>query len=288
MAKTSQEAADGGGADPDASDSKREELESVRKCLFANPSDQSALTRAADLLYEMGRFEESAAHVAKAMSCSKCPLCEANPGTGPEASAGDPSRQDPIDVHCSILTQLADCYAASSEGELAERYYRAAAALSPTQAVPHVGLGALALQAGRLEQAEGFFETARDLQPDCDEAYSGLAMICQKRLDHSAAFDMYLKCLELDTDNLVALLGLFQTSCQMGTFAKIIYYLEAYLAKNPADTSVLFCLATLYAREGRLREARGATLEILAHEPDKEGASELLAELDDVLAGANG
>ncbi len=74
----------------------------------------------------------------------------------------------------------------------------------------------------------------------------------------------------------------------MGTFAKIIYYLEAYLTKNPADTSVLFCLATLYAREGRLKEARGATLEILAHEPDKEGASELLAELDDVLAGAHG
>ena len=144
------------------------------------------------------------------------------------------------------------------------------------------------MQAGQLEQAQRFFETARDLQPECGEAYGGLAIIHQKRLDHSAAFEMYLKCLELDTDNFMALLGLFQTSCEMGTFSKIIHYLEVYLIRNPADTSVLFCLATLYAREGRLHEARRATLEILAHEPDKEGAAELLAELDDALAGANG
>ena len=112
-----------------------------------------------------------------------------------------------------------------------------------------------------------------------------MAIIHQNRNDYSAAFEMHLKCLELDTNNLVALLGLFQASCEMGTFAKIIHYLEVYLTGNPTDASVLFCLATLYAREGRLHDARRVTLKILAHEPEKEGAAKLLAKLNDTLGG---
>jgi len=277
MSKTSQEATGSSNSGFDTSDPKRRELDSVQERLLANPSDMKDLTRAGLLLYEMGRFEESAAHLAKAMSSPKYPVCT--------AGEGDPSQQDLADVHCSILMQMADCYAVASDSELAERHYRAASALSPALAAPYVGLGAMALQVGQIEQALQFFKTATELQPDCGEAYSGLAIIHQKRQDYSAAFEMHLKCLELDTDNLVALLGLFQTSCEMGTFSKIIHYLEVYLTRNPTDTSVLFCLATLYAREGRLREARRVTLKILAHEPAKEGAANLLAKLNDMLAG---
>ena len=283
MGKTSQEAT--GGKDPgfNASEPKRRELDSVQQRLLADPSDLRALTRAGILLYEMGRFEESAAHLAKAMSSPKYPACEAGPGEAWRAVADDPSRQDLVDVHCSILIQMGDYYAVSSDRDLAERYYRAAGALSPTRPEPYVGLGGLALQTGQLEKARQFFETAVELHPDCGEACSGLAIIHQKRQDYSAAFEMHLKCLELDTDNLVALLGLFQTSCEMGTFSKIIHYLEVYLTRKPTDTSVLFCLATLYAREGRLCDARRVTLEILAHEPGKTGAAQLLTQLNDTL-----
>jgi len=285
MGETSQEATGSSSSSLDASDPKRRELDSVQQRLLANPTDMRDLTRAGLLLYEMGRFEESAAHLAKAMSSPKYPVCKAGEGDPWRAMADDPSQQDLADVHSSILIQMADCYAVSSDSELAERHYRAASALSPALAAPHVGLGAIALQVGQLEQAQQFFETAAELQPDCGEAYGGLAIIHQKRQDYSAAFEMHLKCLELDTDNLVALLGLFQTSCEMGTFSKIIHYLEVYLTRNPTDTSVLFCLATLYAREGRLCEARRMTLKILAHEPEKEGAADLLAKLNDMLAG---
>ena len=287
MGKTSQEVADGRGPSVDVSDPKWRELDSVQKHLLANPSDHGALTRAGTLLYEMGRFKESAAHLAKAMSCPKCLMCEAGTEASRQITADDPLRQDLTDVHYSILMQLADCHAVSSDRELAERHYRAASALSPTRPEPYVGLGAMALQAGWLEDARQFFETAMELKPDCGEACSGLAIIHQQRQDHAAAFEMHLKCLELDTDNLVALLGLFQTSCAMGTFSKIIHYLEVYLMRNPGDTSVLFCLATLYARDGKLYEARRVTLEILALEPDKEGAAELLAKLNDALVGVD-
>ena len=285
MSKTSQEATGSGNSGFDTSDPKRRELDSVQERLLANPSDMKDLTRAGLLLYEMGRFEESAAHLAKAMSSPKYPVCKGGEGDPSQAMADDPSQQDLADVHSSILMQMADCYAVASDSELAERHYRAASALSPALAVPYVGLGAMALQVGQIEQALRFFKTATELQPDCGEAYSGLAIIHQKRQDYSAAFEMHLKCLELDTDNLLALLGLFQTSCEMGTFSKIIHYLEVYLTRNPTDTSVLFCLATLYAREGRLHDARRVTLKILEYEPEKEGAGELLGKVNDALAG---
>jgi tetratricopeptide (TPR) repeat protein len=275
MANASQETT--GSSDPGlgASDPRPRELDSIQQRLISDPSNLRDLTQAGILLYEMGRFEESAAHLARAMYAPK--------RSTPHDQT--PPQQNLADVHSSILMQMGDCYAASSDTALAERHYRAANALAPELAAPYIGLGTMALQSEQLEQAEGFFETASELESDCCEAYSGLAIVHQNRQNHSAAFEMHLKCLELDTNNLVALLGLFQTSCEMGTFSKIIHYLEVYLTGNPADTSVLFCLATLYARDGRLHDARRVVQKILTYEPEKEGAAGLLAKLNDTLAG---
>jgi cytochrome c-type biogenesis protein CcmH/NrfG len=135
-----------------------------------------------------------------------------------------------------------------------------------------------------MDQARQAFDIARKLDPACAEAYGGLAMTLQQTEDYAGAFEMYLKCLELDTDNLVALLGLFQTSCQMGTFGKIIHYLEIYLDRHPGDTSVLFCLATLYAREQRLADAQQALTTVLVLDPGKPQAVNLLAEVRQKLA----
>ena len=183
-----------------------------------------------------------------------------------------------------VLRDLGDDYAALGELERARQCYLQAAAVAPDQAAPHVGLGVLSVQFGRLDEAQAAFETAAARDTACAEAYGGLAMVKQQRQDYAGAFDMHLQCLELDTDNLMALLGLFQTSCQMGTFAKVIHYLEVFLDRHPGDTSVLFCLATLYAREGRLDEARQCLLSVLALEPGKLEAEQLLQQVQDELA----
>ncbi len=164
------------------------------------------------------------------------------------------------------------------------RYYRQAAVLDATRPEPHVALGVLAMQTDQDDQAVGHFQTAAAMAPHCAEAHAGLAMIHQKHQRFPQAFEMYLRCLETDGDNLMALLGLFQTSCQMGTFSKIIQYLEAYLEKHPEDHSVLFCLATLQAREGRLLQAKQALLTILAASPDQPDANHLLESVEDQLA----
>jgi tetratricopeptide (TPR) repeat protein len=191
-----------------------------------------------------------------------------------------------LDQHYQVLKELGDCYAAVSDYRRARECYNQAASLAPDSPGPYIGLGVIGIQTGRTDEAERAFRIAKEIQPGCAEAYAGLAMIHQHRQEHAAAFEAYLKCLELDTDNLVALLGLFQASCQMGTFSKIIHYLEVYLDRHPGDTSVLFCLATLYAREGRLAKAREVLLDVLALEPDKAEAACLLEEVRGSLAQA--
>lgn len=250
------------GAPPGTTRQNEELLDRLQEKLLTKPGDCDALKQAGGVLFEMGRFEEAAAHLAKAVA---------------------PQRLN-HDAQFDTLMQLADCYETVQEFDSAQRYLREASVLAPDKAQPHVRLGTLAFQQGQLDQAECLFRVAGKLQEDCSEAYGGLAMVCQHRGDHSGAFEMYLKCLELDIDNLIALLGLFQTSCRMGSFSKIIHYLEVYLENNPSDASVLFCLASLYAREGRLWQARQAVMKVLEQTPDKQDAKDLLAELDEVLA----
>jgi tetratricopeptide (TPR) repeat protein len=200
------------------------------------------------------------------------------------ANPEQPFETEPgLDQHYSVLRELGDCYAGTGNYDRARQCYRRAASLSPEEASPYVGLGVIAVQTEQLDEARAAFEIARRLDSRCAEAWSGLAMVYQQRKEYQAAFEHYLTCLELDTDNLVALLGLFQTSCQMGTFSKIIHYLEVFVDQHPGDTSVLFCLATLYARDGRLEEAREALTTVLTIEPGKQDARRLLGEVESKL-----
>jgi tetratricopeptide (TPR) repeat protein len=111
-------------------------------------------------------------------------------------------------------------------------------------------------------------------------------MVAQQRSDYKKAFEMYLKSLELDTDNLVALLGLFQASCQMGSFEQVIHYLEVYLNMHPGDTSVMFPLAALYMRDGKLAESKDILLDLLSLDENHKDAANLLEEVEHSLAQA--
>jgi len=186
--------------------------------------------------------------------------------------------------HYEVLQQLGDCYTSISDYASAQRCYEKAASVGPDEAGPYVGLGVVALQKNLLDDAQIAFRVACRLDPNCAKAYAGLAMVAQQKTDYKNAFDMYLKCLELDTDNLTALLGLFQTSCRMGSFAKVIHYLELYLNMHPGDTSVMFTLAALYNRDNRFEHSEKILRDILALDPANQDAANLLEEVEHNLA----
>lgn len=186
--------------------------------------------------------------------------------------------------HYEVLQQLGDCYTSVGNYAEAQKHYEKAASLGPDEPGPYIGLGVVALQKNLLDDAEISFRVACRLDPNCARAYAGLAMVAQQRADYKQAFEMYLKSLELDSDNLIALLGLFQTSCQMGSFAKVTHYLEVYLNMHPGDTSVMFPLAALYMKDGRLEQSKKTLLDLLALDPDNNDAANLLEEVEHSLA----
>jgi len=186
--------------------------------------------------------------------------------------------------HYEVLQELGDCYTSVGNYTQAQQYYEKAAVLAPDEPNPYVGLGVVALQKNLLDDAEIAFRVACRLDANCAKAYTGFAMVAQQRADYKRAFEMYLKSLELDTDNLIALLGLFQTSCQMGSFAKVIHYLEAYMNMHPGDTSVMFPLAALYMKDGKLKESKKILLDLLTLDNSHKDAANLLEEVEHSLA----
>ena len=274
-------------------------LDLLREHLLDHPRDGQALVLAGEMLLALQRPEEALSHLQQARELGqndqrvRLDLAQAHLQAGQnhqclewlqacrEQSDGRP-QAPPLDHHqeYQLLMDLADHFTAGSQTDRARRCYLRAAQLEPTAAQPLVRLGTLSLQEQALDQAQQAFEHACRLGGNRSEALAGLAMVHQHRCQFSQAFDMYLRCLEADQDNLVALLGLFQTSCQMGSFAKVIRYLELYLDRHPGDTSVLFCLATLYAREGLLAKARRTLVDVLTLEPDKAEAGSLLSAVE--------
>jgi tetratricopeptide (TPR) repeat protein len=188
--------------------------------------------------------------------------------------------------HYEVLQELGDCYASIGNYSQAQHYYEKAAVISPDEAGPYVGLGVVALQKDLLDDAEIAFRVACRLNANCAKAYAGFAMVAQQRADYKRAFEMYLKSLELDTDNLIALLGLFQTSCQMGSFAKVTHYLDLYLNMHPGDTSVMFPLAALYMKDGKFEESKNILLNLLSLDENHKDAANLLEEVEHNLAQA--
>jgi len=201
-----------------------------------------------------------------------------------DASQNELTEKDNSTQHYEVLMETADCLASTGKYDEAQRHYEQAALLSPDAAGPYVGLGVVALQTSSLEDAEIAFRVACRLDPRCAKGFAGQAMVAQERAHFTEAFGMYLKCLEIENDNMTALLGLFQTSCQMGSFDKIIHYLQVYLDTHPGDTSVMYALGALYKKDGRLEESREVLRNILALQPEYKDATNLLEEVEHGLA----
>ncbi|MCD6391885.1 MAG: tetratricopeptide repeat protein [Planctomycetes bacterium] len=183
-----------------------------------------------------------------------------------------------------VVKELGDCHAAVGQYDHAQACYDRAAALGPDEAGPYVGSGVVELQNGNLDAAETAFRVACRLDPGCSKAWCGLAMISQQRDDHAAASDLYLKSLELDKDNLTALLGLFQLSCRTGTFEKLIHHLDVYLDMHPGDISVMFCLATMHLKDGGWGKAKTILNNIVTLDGQNTDAANLLEEVEHVLS----
>lgn len=193
-------------------------------------------------------------------------------------------QQDNSSRYYDFWLEQGDRYMLVGNYTQAQHCYEEAASLGADEPRFYVRLGTLALEKQQLEDAEIAFKVAIRLDKDCTEGYCGLGLVYQEMDDFTRAFEMYSKSLELDINNLAALSGLFQASIQLRSFSRIRHYLEVYLKSHAGDEKVMFCLATLYMKDGQLNRALEVLSEILALEPTYTDAVNLLEEAEHRLS----
>ncbi len=74
----------------------------------------------------------------------------------------------------------------------------------------------------------------------------------------------------------------------MGSFDRVIDYLNVYLDMHPGDTAVMFCLATLYVKQHQPQEAQRLLEDILVFEPENADARNLLEDVEHTQAQHTG
>ena len=185
-----------------------------------------------------------------------------------------------FDPPYDLILELGACYLAIGKYDLARECFDKAANMMPSDPEPYVGLGEVSLRKELFQDAKLPFETALRFDEGCAEAYCGLGKAYQQLGNITKAFEMYQRCYKQNKDGARYLLGLFQVSCQLGKFSCVTEYMEDYLVRHPDDTSIMYCLITLYLRSELFCKARDMLTDYLVLEPSNENATTIFRELE--------
>jgi tetratricopeptide (TPR) repeat protein len=178
--------------------------------------------------------------------------------------------------------------AAEGSYDEAARFYRQVIDMAPGNGKALVGLGVVRLMEGRLAEAADAFSAALEAHPDDAGALCGLGMARDGEGDHDGAFALYRRSLDADPENLTALHELLKAGYRFDRLAEAEPYLQGYLMYHPADGHILFSLAGLQYRTGRIDEAYDNLERLLILEPAYEGGADLYGAVGQALAERDG
>ena len=119
---------------------------------------------------------------------------------------------------------------------------------------PGVQQGYQALASGQLGAARQQYEAALQQDPVNRDALLGLAAVAQQGNQGPQAAALYLRLLEMNPDDGVALAGLI--GLRQGDLVQSESRLKAILARTPESGPVLFALGNVYAQQRRWPEAQ--------------------------------
>jgi tetratricopeptide (TPR) repeat protein len=173
-------------------------------------------------------------------------------------------------IQFEIYQELGECYAHIGKQQEAIRYFNQALNSEPQSEKPHIGLGVVALQGADLARAKEYFLQAVRLNPRSDKALSGLGMALSTNGSREEGMRKFREALDLNPENVTALMGLLESASILNQLAIIEIYLRKYLELHTADLRVLYCLAGVWYKLGRYREAQEAVDKILVFEPENQ------------------
>lgn len=148
------------------------------------------------------------------------------------------------------------------EGRLQEAiaHLRAAAAINPGDAFSQLDLGVCEKRLGNFSGAIKDYQTALALSTESSlraTAFGNLGSVYRIQRDYAQARQSYQSALELQPDNLFALIGMGVLSQKTGDLAGAVDYYARAATLEPSDSEYLL-LSQALSKQGRNSEARAA------------------------------
>lgn len=159
--------------------------------------------------------------------------------------------------------------------EAAAAIYEVVLATNPGQARALCGKAALKANANSWSEAEALFMAAKQSDARCDIAYAGLGMCAAQTGNFPKAWELYLEALNLNPENLRAVLGVIELGYPMKKLAEVETAVRGYLELHPADCNFIYSLAGCLFAQARYAEAYAELDRLLMFEPENRHALEL-------------
>ncbi len=165
-----------------------------------------------------------------------------------------------------ILAGALEQHQAGRHGD-AERLYRQALDLDPSEPTALYLYGLMLFEAGRAEQAADLIEQVVALRPGHAEAQATLAKLRHWRGEHPAAIAAYRRAAALDADRADVAIGLANALRESGEIAGASTAAQTAAARFPAEAAAQLALGAAEVAGGRLAAAVGAYRMAIALEP---------------------
>jgi tetratricopeptide (TPR) repeat protein len=173
-----------------------------------------------------------------------------------------------------INKELGECYLFMGDMDKAEDYYRKAVDANTGNASPYLGLAAIAIQRGSLQDALALYTKAASLEPS-DKSLSGVGLVKMELGAHEEAFSCFRQALDHNPENAVALNCIVREGYHLSRLEEVVPYLQMCLDGAPDKEAVRVTLAGCLMSLGKNEDARRHLETVLGDNPANAGAQEL-------------
>jgi len=165
------------------------------------------------------------------------------------------------------LVKIATLYLNQNEAAAAADVLGQAIKLQPDSVLAHFLLSRAMLQVGNVDGAEKDVMKLVALAPNSAETQSLLGDLYWLKHDYARAKSSYLKAAQVQSDSLDALKGLIRVDIAQKAPDAARARIEARLAKNPNDTTLLLLAGAVLTEAGDQRGAESMYMRILQNDP---------------------
>ena len=181
----------------------------------------------------------------------------------------------PLVTECQEVLEKGEAAAREKDFETAITCLEQALAINPNSTRTLVAIGAVYLAQSRTDEAIEYFSRGEVIEPNNPKILSGKGMCLMMRGEQEAAHTCFVKAVEQDPSDQVAILQLIEASYCIERFEELCGVLERFVQANPDNADMTFCYAGCLFRLGENDKAREQNNKVIQMHPLHEGAKEL-------------